>query len=400
MEELNHQVQAAVPFLVNHIKRCFTALVDGSARLPRRRLAYWMAGLSTSARFWDFPIITKPVLENCSTLGIELGQEVIDLNGVDQFCAFLKAVEQPLFERLLSSPADEANLTFSKMFEPDLYKGTRFSSLSHAFSNVSRHNLEGVSIFLHGSMADLKFTAFSDVDDLVVVHKQAWQDPLTLIKTATALAAIARSYQKIDPYQHHGHWVITEFNLLGYEESILPLVVLNGAVCVTEKTEIPLRLTPQRSGFIRNAGYSIKSMQRKLGKARSKDGINAFELKGLVGEIAIMPAYIFQANGLMLSKPQALQRAGEIFSQNALETLAWATFVRDNFGPLVDNRRTKTLQTIANLTCTRRCQAETLFRNRAVRVSGKYNLGLNSKVKKGIEDYLQESMTLMKRLAN
>ena len=400
MDELNPQTQAAVLYLVNHIKRCFTALMDGSARLPRRRPAYWLAKVSRSAGFWGFPILTRPVLDNCVTLGIKIGQEVLELNGVYQFCAFLKAVEAPLLGILSGLPARDACLKVSNKFEPHLYKATRFTNLSQIFSDASLKDVEGISLFLHGSLADLKFTAFSDVDDLVVVHKQAWQNPDALIRTATVLAALARSYQKIDPYQHHGHWVVTEFNLLAYEQSILPLAVLNGAMHVIGKTEIPLRLSSERSGFFRNAGYSIKSMQKKLGHANSINGINAFELKGLVGEIAIMPAYLFQAQGSMLSKPEALQRAGEILSPGALETIAWATFVRDNFGPLVDNQRTRLLQQIANLTCARRYQAEAIFKNQALRVRGKYSLGLDSKVRKGIENFIQESTTLIARLAN
>lgn len=400
MDELNPQAQAAVPFLVNHIKRCFTALLDGTARLPRRRLAYWMAKISSSAVFWGFPIITGPVLENCSILGIKLGQDVFELNGVYQLCSFLKAIEGPLLEILSGLPAREASLYVPNMFEPNRYKATRFSNLLQPFSDACRQDLEGVSLYLHGSLADLKFTAFSDVDDLVVVNKQAWQDPLTLIKTATAFAVLARSYQNIDPYQHHGHWVITEFNLLAYEESILPLAILNGAIRVLGKPEIALHLSPERSGFFRNVGYSIKSMQRKLGQASSTNGINAFELKGLVGEIAILPAYLFQAQGLMISKPEALQRAGEILSPGALETIAWATSVRDNFGPLVDNQHTRALQLLANLTCVRRNQAEALIRNRAVRVRGKYRLGLDSKVRKGIENFIAESTTLISRSVN
>jgi hypothetical protein len=176
--------------------------------------------------------------------------------------------------------------------------------------------------------------------------------------------------------------------------------VLKDAVRVTGEIETPFRALPERIGFMRNAENSVKTMQRILRKASSRGGLNAFDLKGLVGEIAIMPAYIYQANGIMLSKPEAIKRAAEIFSTRALEAIAWSTFVRENYGPLVDNFRTKVLQLVADLICPRRHQAEMLFRKYAGWVSNPHKLGLNIKVQTGIDTFIRESIALTTRLAS
>jgi hypothetical protein len=186
---------------------------------------------------------------------------------------------------------------------------------------------------------------------------------------------------------------VTEF--LFYDQSYMPLTVLDEAVRVVGQPQVSARLDPDLSGFVRNAANTAKLMQGTLEKAAKCGGLNAFELKGLVGEIAIMPAYLFQAQGEMISKPEAIRRAGELYSPHALRALEWATLVREEFAPLVHNRRMRFLKTVARLACARRQHAEALFRRYAVWVSNEHSLGLNAGVMEAVETFIQESHSLI-----
>jgi hypothetical protein len=336
--------------VIGHIRRCCVALADGTVKMPRRKSAFWAARVSGSARYWGYPVVTPAVREWCAALNIELDGGIRRWAGVDQFGAFLRAAEGPLMEVLSAAPSERCTVSVTADFDPGAYLAPLARELPAVFAPIQAQSLPGLSLFLHGSMADLQYTPFSDVDDLVVLRREAWQDVSSLMETATLLAQIARCYQDIDPLQHHGHWVVTEFDLLFYDQSYMPLTVLNEAVRVVGQPQVSARLDPDLSGFVRNAANTIKSMQGTLEKAAKCGGLNAFELKGLVGEVAIMPAYLFQAGGEMISKPEAIRRAGEFYSPKALRALEWATMVREEFAPLVHNGRMRFLRAVAKLT--------------------------------------------------
>ena len=407
---MNKQASAATA-LTSHIRRCLTALLNGVVRTSKRKPTYWLSHMSAAADFWKYPVLTQKVLDICSDLGIKEVEGIIDRRetslsgnvgrpvGVERFSAFLRILEEPLMEILSGMPARNTELALSKLLNPDEYSATQVKGLPKLYGPVQSQNLPGLSLFLHGSMANLEYTAFSDVDDLVILRRAAWQDGSSLKQTATALAQVARGYQDIDPLQHHGHWVVTEFDLLFYDQSYMPLTVLDSAVHVVGQSELRVRLNPDLSGFIRNARSTIRSINSTLDRSTRRGGLNAFHLKGLVGEIAIMPAYLFQAGGSMMTKPEAIERAGEIYSSGALRALDWATMVREQFAPLVENRRMELLRLWAGIACPRRHQAEGIFRKYATWVDNQHPLGLNTRVVSNIRAFINESNTLVSEMS-
>ena len=379
--------------LVDHVRRCCTALVDGTIQAGRRKPAYWGAKVSADARYWRYPVLTADVIDCCSQMGISINDEIKSSTGIQQLSALLKALENPLREELSSVTGNRASQYVNNIFEPDSYRDKWVCQLPDIYSPLQKKDLPGVSLYLHGSMADLTFTPFSDVDDLLILQREAWQDPDILANTSTLLARVSRSYQDIDPLQHHGHWVLTEFDLMLYNQSFLPLVVLENAVRIVGSDRIEVRQIEDYEGFKSNAKNTIRGIARTYEAAKRNGGLNAFELKGLVGEISILPAYMFQTHGEILSKPEAIRRGKNLYSPHALKALAWATHVRQDFAPVVKNTRTRNLSRLAKLTCPRRYQAEALFCKHASWVSNNHKLGLNSKVMEAIELFITESHT-------
>ncbi len=377
--------------LVTHIRQCFLCLLDGRTTRSKEKIDFWLAKFSNSSKYWHYPVVTASVLRHCLNIGIKVDDRIQELSGVHQLSAFLKAVEKPLRDILLGTIADDCSVYIHEEIEPAYYTDSAFERIPEIFKLLQTKPLPGISFFLHGSMADRKYTAFSDVDDLIVIDSSAWQDPESLMNSATLLTQVAREYQNIDPLQHHGHWVITEFDLLLYNQSYMPLVVFNEAIRITGKSQIKFRLTSDYSGFVRNARLTIQSISQRLQQAEQKEGINAFDLKCLVGEISLLPAYIFQTQGNMLSKPEAISRASELYTPTALEALKWSTRVRNEFAPLVYNQRTNILKTVAKLTCSRRHLAEKLHRKCSYWVSYQNALGLSHEIIRVIRSFAEES---------
>ena len=373
MSEHSAQLNAALR-LSAHLRRCCVALADGETETALWSPTHWRGRFDADARWWVHRVLTAEAREDCAALRVDLPAGLEDGKNTGQLANLLQAAAPRLRELLETALASAMERTVDGTFEPARYTG-RFAGLPGVFEPLANDSLPGVSLFLHGSLADYTPTAFSDVDDFVILRAEAWRDAETLRRVGTGLARVARGYQNIDPFQHHGHWLVTEFDLLHYDESIMPLNVLEGARRVTGEARIAVRRNEDTSGFRQNITATIRALRRRLLLIEREAGINAFRLKALVGEIALLPAYVFQSRGEMPSKSEAIRRAGELFSPAALEALEWATRVRAEFAPFVECARVDRLRRLATRFCARRGQAQAIFKCWAPWVSSRHPLG-------------------------
>ena len=88
------------------------------------------------------------------------------------------------------------------------------------------NNNEFFDYIIHGSYADNTYTKASDIDDLVIIKKEAFENYYNFKRVYKILKKTNLLYQNVDPVQHHGHWLVTEFDLLDYDNSIIPIFVL------------------------------------------------------------------------------------------------------------------------------------------------------------------------------
>ena len=381
--------------LVSHIRQCFISLLDGRTYFSKRDINYWIALKNDSPQYWDYPVITPSVLSDCKELGINIHDEIIGLSGLKKFVSFLQIVEKPLCDILRKAKVEEGVVKTEEHFRPELYLNTLVHDLPAAIKLIDGKHLPGISFYLHGSVADFSNTAFSDIDDLVIIRNSAWENTESLVRSAEIFTKMARKYQNIDPLQHHGHWAITEFDLLLYDLSYLPLIALNKLVCVVGDLQIKFRFQTDYEGFIRNGVLTADSIREKLKKAEIEREINIFNLKCLVGEIAILPSYIFQSKGFLLTKKEAIRRAKTIFTKEALAAIIWASSIRKEFQPLVDNRRIKFINALANLVCARRHQAELLYRKWSTLLNDQSQAGLKPEILKSIRSFAKESKAML-----
>ena len=190
-----------------------------------------------------------------------------------------------------------------------------------------------LSIYLHGSQADKTTTPFSDYDDLVIMDSEKIA-PGDIPALIAALNHVDMRFCRLDPLQHHGHWIIEKGMLDSYDEFYMPMLVLKTAIAVKGPRQIISyvpNLARSREGLERNLVNTCQSIGRL--HERLRQGIfTLFELKALVGSFALVPAFIFQYRGEQLSKPDAIARSAEIVSPSALHCVAWASDTRENWG--------------------------------------------------------------------
>ncbi len=388
--EASSRVECALKIL-HHLRRCLEAFVNGEVRAGRRDPAYWLSLIHASPQHWRYPLVPAWLPEACMALGIRLPANLPPRGGIKELYQLLIFLDAPLRQAISHIPAEPGETRLSKRFDPAAYAGSLFAKLSTAFQPLNDPSMEGVNLYLHGSLADLTFTDFSDVDDLVLLSGKAWQSADQLERIGAVLGRISRAYQDIDPYQHHGHLLLTEFDLLLFAHQPIPVVVFEDMCLVRGLEEFTYRVTTIDHASLIALENTLRAMRSRLARLDQFGGLRAFELKELAGEIALLPAYLFQAQGEMLSKPQAIGRADDLFSPGALKALEWATFLRGNFTPLIKHPRVQSLKRLARKTCPRRHQAETLLRRWSPWVVKNHPLGVNSEVHAAIQEMIKES---------
>lgn len=207
--------------------------------------------------------------------------------------------------------------------------------LEQLFSTLAEH--KAVQTFVHGSWADDSKTPFSDLDDFIIINDEILT-PGELNEIYKKLEKIELKLQRLDPLQHHGHWIATSGNLKNYDNSYIPLHIL--------KSAIPIRCNPAidavvnqvktRRGLAENLVINCRNI-RSFYRKYENDELNIYDLKCFVSAIALIPPLLFQLRGEEVDKRTAIGRASELFSVNALKLLRWSSEKRSNWGRVIND---------------------------------------------------------------
>jgi len=196
-----------------------------------------------------------------------------------------------------------------------------------------------IDLYVHGSWADNTRTAFSDLDDLVIVNREKIDNNKQIRQLEIWLNRVDMKFCRIDPLQHHGHWLIYRDDLDYCNEAYIPLTVLEGAICVQGSKSITAKINHEltHAGIRRNLNFTIMNIERLYDKY--KDGsINLYEMKGLIGSFLLVPAYAFQSKKKRSTKKWALDNSDQIYSEQGKLAIEWGTFMRNNWYRALDRR--------------------------------------------------------------
>jgi len=195
---------------------------------------------------------------------------------------------------------------------------------------------EDVSVFLHGSWADNTNNSFSDIDDFIIIDESKFCSS-RLKKLIKTLNRIDMKMCRIDPLQHHGHWIVSKQELLNYDNSYIPLFVLKESKLLTGFSVIKSRINNDitKEGVRRNITNMISSV-RKSGNLLLEGTINYYQFKAFISSISLIPPLLFQYNNIEITKKNAIHRANELFTNEALCMILWASEIRKNWH-IIDN---------------------------------------------------------------
>lgn len=242
----------------------------------------------------------------------------------------------PLCKRIFDSPpqkniTNERNHSLAKTIE--LSESPLKTDLLEIFRGYERFPF--LSIYIHGSWADNSRTKFSDLDDFIVIDEAAIPNKQTALLAQDWLNQVDMKFCRIDPLQHHGHWLTTLNSLETYDQAFIPIEAIQGSIRIQGPRVINVNYstTVTQVSLRKNIGETVKHI-RRLSKKIDLRAINLYEMKEYIGMILILPAYVAQATGNRCNKKHAIENARQIFSGEACDAIKYASEIRNNWGRL------------------------------------------------------------------
>ncbi len=165
--------------------------------------------------------------------------------------------------------------------------------------------------YLHGSLSTLDDTGYSDLDDLVIVKREATLSAEALRACAARCIAASRYLYEHDVWQHHRHYVVTEIDLLRYVPAYLPPEVLRFATVIVGPAS--LALAPRDSGAADRRDLLALARELSRWDQPGAEAHNLWQLKSMLSSVLLLPALYLGACGRHCYKKFSFEAARPAF---------------------------------------------------------------------------------------
>jgi hypothetical protein len=219
----------------------------------------------------------------------------------------------------------------SRNFDISNYKSKRLTpiaNLSHyADEQIKQH---ARSFYLHGSLSTLDFCNYSDVDALCVVKKSTIKAPKLLCALQKKFIAIRRYFYQFDFLQHHGCFMITEYDLEYYPQTYFPLELFKYSTAIfQDDAGLNFRTRDCQVERINTLFRHVHFIRQSwLNRSFPK---NLYSLKQYLSTLMLLPALYLQAKGNYCYKKYSFALCKKDFDPSAWTVINEATDIRDRW---------------------------------------------------------------------
>jgi len=187
-----------------------------------------------------------------------------------------------------------------------------------------------VNYYIHGSIATLDYVkGWSDVDTLMIIKKDTIANPKDLLRLRTYAYESTKYFYHIDPLQHHGHFVLTDIDLLYYPQSYFPLLLFDYSLSFFNNEDIIIyerNCEMERLNILWNTCYYFREKY-----VLNKPITDIFELKMFLHILQLLPLAYLQANGQYCYKKYSFDLAKKEFSEKDWTIMEKATKIRSEW---------------------------------------------------------------------
>lgn len=187
-----------------------------------------------------------------------------------------------------------------------------------------------VDYYIHGSIATLDYVkGWSDVDTLMIIKKDTIAKPKDLLRLRTYAYESTKYFYHIDPLQHHGHFVLTDIDLLYYPQSYFPLLLFDYSLSFFNNEEIIIYerdCEMERLNILWNTCHYFREKY-----VVNKPITDIFELKMFLHILQLLPIAYLQANEQYCYKKYSFDSVKKEFSKKKWSIIEKATKIRSKW---------------------------------------------------------------------
>lgn len=195
--------------------------------------------------------------------------------------------------------------------------------------------------YLHGSLATKDYVkGWSDVDTLAIISRKTIENPEKLLELRSKMYLMRHFFYKIDPLQHHGSIVISEYDLQSYCQAYFPVTIFRHAKSFFDGDRAAVFRARDYSGEALAEMFWFVSYFRKLYSEREYN-MGSYNLKILLHSITLFPSLYLQAKGILGYKKFSFDIAKKDFKKENWKIIDDVSLLRRNWKspktmPLVD----------------------------------------------------------------
>jgi len=196
----------------------------------------------------------------------------------------------------------------------------------------SENNLKEylIDIHVHGSLATLDYVkGWSDFDTLVIIKKETIEDSSKLLKLRGILYKSRKFLYRMDPLQHHGHLIFTEYDFDYYCQTFFPIALFKYSKSLLNCKKFEFKLRNCRNDNIKKFRW-FADYFKKI--ASSEDcRMSSYDLKFFLHAVTLFPAMYLQAKGLHVYKKFSFDIAKKGFSKKEWNAVDYVSSLRKNW---------------------------------------------------------------------
>jgi hypothetical protein len=220
-------------------------------------------------------------------------------------------------------------ITNSKTFSEVVYKDKIYRPIIDLWKHLKKY-LNGylANFFLHGSYSSMDHCSYSDLDTLMIIKKEVIDNETQLLNLQKIIKISMKQLYLMDSLQHHGHFVITEYDLHYFPETFFPLAIFDYSTSFINTHNEPLKIVIRNSDMeafnqIWNLCYTFR--EAYFNKAFPQ---TIYDLKVYLSKLMLMPALYLQVKGKSCYKSESFREAKHYFSTPEWEALEESSNIR------------------------------------------------------------------------
>jgi len=209
--------------------------------------------------------------------------------------------------RLILNELNQAVCTQCHRVVMKRYESHRYFSVPEVKDFAKKaSSVSGIySLVIHGSLATMDYTEFSDIDTFVIFGRNLEEYPEFLLEAIHDLYLASSYFYRFDPFQHHRYFACLESELQCYNQSFLPVEVFKHGISLVGPQSIEFKTYDSRLSHVYMLHQSLRYVLKETLNLRQTDFTNKYRWKYYLATIYLLPVLYLETRGIYVYKRES-----------------------------------------------------------------------------------------------